>query len=408
MPATITVKDALKSIGSAVLRTPTIYSPGLSEQTGAEVWLKLENLQITGSFKVRGAYIKLMSLQPDQRKAGVVAASAGNHAQGVAYHASKLGIPATIVMPETTPFTKVARTEALGATVLLYGESFSEAVTKAYELVEKNNLTFIPPYDDPDIYLGQGSLMLEFIEDAPELDAVIVPIGGGGLISGCCLAIREANAKTAVFGVQSALYPSMIEAMAGVPSTSGGRTIAEGIAVKTPGNLTKPIIKENVETIFKADETAIEIAVHTLLTEQHLVAEGAGAASLAALLENKSKFKGKRVGLVISGGNIDSRTLSAVLMRGLVRQGRLARLRIEIPDTPGSLSKATGVIGANNGNIIEIHHRRLFHNVPIKLTEVDVVIETVDDRQLEQIISALNEAGFPTSILKGTSVADPG
>ncbi len=405
---TIKTAEAIHPMNGGVARTPTLHSPMLSKLSDSEVWLKLENLQTTGSFKVRGAQTKLSTLSPEQRKKGVIAASAGNHAQGVAYHAEKLGIPATIVMPKSTPFTKVARTEALGATIVLEGETLSEASDKAHQLERENGLTYIPPYDDPDIIAGQGSVMHEFLEDAPSLDSVIVPIGGGGLISGCALAVKEVGAQTKLFGVQSALFPSMISALEGTTPNIGGQTIAEGIAVKTPGVLTKTIIEKYVQKIFQVDETTLEKAVHLLLIEQKLVVEGAGAAPLAALIKHKETFKGQKVGLVISGGNIDARILSAVLMRGLAREGRLARLRMEVPDAPGSLARATEIIGKRNGNIIEIHHRRLFYDIPVKMTEVDVIIETIDGSQLDDIVTALVQAGFPTVTLKNTSSADPG
>ena len=403
-----TIKEAAELIKNRVLRTPTQFSPPLSDLTGAEVWLKLENLQVTGSFKARGALVKLSKLTPSLKKAGVVTASAGNHAQGVAYHSEKLGIPATIVMPTSTPFTKVTRTEAMGAKVILEGKTLDEATIKARQLERNDRLTYIHPYDDPDIYAGQGTLMKELLEDAPALDAVIAPIGGGGLISGCALALCGLELAPTLFGVQSTLYPSIVSAIEENHQPFGGRTIAEGIAVKRPGKLTLPIIRKHVKSVYQVDESALENAVHHLLSLQKIVVEGAGAAPLAALLNNLSTFRGKKVGLIVSGGNIDARILSAVLMRGLAREGRLARLRVAIPDNPGSLANATGVIGQCNGNIIEIHHRRLFYDVPVKTTEVDVIIETVDSRQLDIIVASLIKEGFPTSILKSTSESDPG
>jgi len=405
---TINTTKAVNKLTGRVTRTPTLHSPILSEITDSEVWLKLENLQIMGSFKVRGALSKLSTLTASQRKTGIVTASAGNHAQGVAYHAEKLGIPVTIVMPKPTPFTKVARTEALGARIILEGETLSEASEKAHELEREHGLTYIHPYDDPDIIAGQATVMHEFIEDAASLDSVIIPIGGGGLISGCALAVEQTSSPAKLYGVQSALFPSMISALKGISATIGGRTIAEGIAVKQPGELTQSIIEKYVQQIFEVDETVLERAVHLLLTEQKIVAEGAGAAPLAALLKHRDLFKGQKVGLVISGGNIDARILSAVLMRGLAREGRLARLRMEVPDTPGSLARATEIIGKCNGNIIEIHHRRLFYDIPVKMTEVDVIVETIDGGQLGKIITALVEAGFPTMTLQSTSNTDPG
>ena len=395
------------------MRTPGLSSVVLSELAGADIVLKLENLQLTGSFKPRGAYIKLASLSAKDRKLGVIAASAGNHAQGIAYHARELGIPATIYMPEATPFSKVGRTEALGAKVVLEGQGLAEAREAALRQCEAEGQAFIHPYDDEKIIAGQGTVGLELLTDYPDLDVIVVPIGGGGLIAGTALAAKALKPDIEVVGVEAALYPSMSHALRGAapaPASApgGGQTIADGIAVKVPGELTQPIIAEHVGDILLADETALERAVETYLVEQRLVTEGSGAASLAAVLENRDRFAGKKVGLVVSGGNIDSRLLSTILMRGLVREGRMVRLRVEITDAPGVLSKVSGLIGDCGGNIVEVYHHRLFYDLPVKQAEVDVVLETVDSAHVSEIIDKLENGGFRVRLLGGTSLAADG
>jgi threonine dehydratase len=372
--------------------------------------LKLETLHPTGSFKERGALNKLKSLTPEERAAGVIAMSAGNHAQGVAYHARRLGIPATIVMPEGTPFTKIERTEAHGATVVLRGHGLTEARRAAHALAEERRLTFVHPYDDPAIIAGQGTLALELLADVPDLDTLVVPIGGGGLISGIAIAAKALAPAIEIVGVQAALYPSMLNAVKGAPADaprdalSGGQTIAEGIAVKEPGRLTRQIVAALVADILLVDEAALERAVNILLDVQKLAVEGAGAASLAALLAHLERFRGRKVGLVLCGGNIDARVLSSILMRGLVRDGKLVRLRSEISDSPGVLSRITRILGERGGNIVEIYHQRLFYDVPVKRAEVDVVVETRNATHVGEIVGALNEAGFPTRLLSSTAV----
>jgi threonine dehydratase len=406
MAATVTLDDirrAESQLSGVVVETPTVHSRTLSAIAGCDIVLKLENLQYTGSFKDRGALVKLLSLSPEQRKAGVVACSAGNHAQGVAYHAERLGIPATIVMPEGTPFVKVRQTEMFGTRVVLQGEGFAEAAAFAAELRTRDGLTLVHPYDDPHIIAGQGTVALEMIDADPALDMLVVPIGGGGLIAGMAVAAKAFRPSITVIGVETELYPSMYQAIRGLPPTSGGQTIAEGIAVKKPGELTKPIVAQLVEDILLVSERAVEHAVQLLLEIEKTVAEGAGAAPLAAVLGNRERFAGKRVGLVVTGGNIDSRLLASVLLRGLIRDGRIVRLRVETRDVPGALGHVARLIGEKGGNIVEIYHQRLFYDVPVKLAELDVVLETRDPGHVDAIIGALRSAGFPTRLLGNTA-----
>lgn len=397
------IRDAARIIEGAVVRTPTVYSGPLSDLIGAEVHLKLETLQYTGSFKDRGALVKLASLTPRQAQSGVLAVSAGNHAQGVAYHARRLGIPATIVMPMTTPFTKINRTEALGARVLLHGDSVSGCMPYAEEIMRKEKLTFVHPFDDRHIIAGQGTVGLEILDDLPSFDALIAPIGGGGLISGIATAIAASGRKVEIVGVEAALYPSMRNSLRSEPITAGGVTLAEGIAIKTPGALTLPIVRDLVAEVVVADELSLEDAVQTMVVSAKVLAEGAGAAPLAALCSMRQRFAGKKVVLVVSGANIDSRILASVLMRGMVRTGQMARLRVTISDTPGILARVAQQIGERGGNIVEIVHQRLFFDVPVKQAEVDIVIETQDAGHIAEIIRHLEEEGFPTWRLGDTA-----
>ncbi|HZS85563.1 MAG TPA: threonine ammonia-lyase [Stellaceae bacterium] len=399
------IRAAAAAIAGEVLRTPAVPAPALSKLTGADIVVKLETLHPTGSFKERGALNKLKSLAPEQRAAGIIAMSAGNHAQGVAYHARRLGIPATIVMPEGTPFTKIERTAAHGARIVLRGAGLSEAHRAAQAIAAEQGLTFVHPYDDPAIIAGQGTIGLELLADFPELDAIVVPVGGGGLISGIAIAAKALNAGVEIVGVEAALYPSMLEALRGKPAPrpAGGQTIAEGIAVKDPGVLTRATVSALVSDILLVDESALERAIETLLDLQKLVVEGAGAAALAAVMAHPERFRGRRVALVLCGGNIDARLLASVLMRGLVRGGRLVRLRAEISDSPGVLAKLTHIIGEKGGNIVEIYHQRLFHDVPVKLAELDVVVETRNPGHVAEIVTALNAGGFPTRLLSNTA-----
>jgi threonine dehydratase len=409
LPVTIDdVRRAAEAIAGAVARTPLVHAAALSEIVGCEVFLKLETLQATGAFKERGALNKLLSLTAAERRAGVVAMSAGNHAQGVAYHARRLGIPATIVMPSGTPFTKIDRTEALGAKVVLKGDSLVEARRAADALTQQRGLAPVHPYDDPLVIAGQGTVALEILKDcqAP-LDALFVPIGGGGLISGIAVAMRALAPETEIIGVQSALYPSMYRVLQGIDPglPTEGTTLAEGIAVKEPGLLTRRIVAELVGGVRLVTERQLEAAVELLLERQKLVVEGAGAAGVAALLAEPKRFRGQRIGIVVTGGNIDARLMASLLMRGLVRGGRLVRLRCELPDLPGVLSRVSGVIGGLGCNIVEVHHQRLFHDTSVKRAELDVVVETQNARHVDTVIDALVAAGYPTRLLSGSDDA---
>ncbi len=400
------IREAAELIAGEVVRTPLVPAQRLSERLGCELFLKLESLQFTGSFKDRGALVKLKSLSPEQAKAGVIAMSAGNHAQGVAYHAQRLGIPSTIVMPEFAPFSKVERTRSFGARVLLTGDTLDASAVAAREIAEREGLAFVHPYDDPKIIAGQGTIGLELLEDQPDLDCVIVPIGGGGVISGTAIATKALRPEIKLYGVEAALFPSMTQSIRHQAPTSGGTTLADGIAVKNPGKMTQEIIERLVEEILLVDETAIETAVHLLVEQQKIVAEGAGASGVAALLENAERFAGRKVAAVICGGNIDVRLLSGVLTRGLVRDGRLVRLRIAIVDQPGVLAKVANFIGKTGGNIIEVQHQRLFHDVPAKLADIDAVIETKNAAHVDEIVANLEQGGFPTRVLSTWS-SDP-
>jgi len=403
------IQNAGKMIEGKVLRTPFMHSLKLSEISGAEVWLKLENLQHTGAFKVRGALVKLMSLSESERKAGVIAASAGNHAQGVGYFARQLGIPATIVMPKGTPFTKISRTEALGATVILFGHDFISARDHAYELSKKDGYAFVHPYDDEQVIAGQGTIALEILQDKPDLDALIVSIGGGGLISGVGIAAKAIKPDIEIHGVQASLFPSMYDAYHQVATDfTGDQTIADGIAVKEPSVNTHAIIDQVVDDVFLTGELEIEKAIQMYLELQRVIAEGAGAAPLAALMMHKERFVGKSVGLIVSGGNIDSRMLSSILMRGLAREGRLASLRINIPDMPGVLATISKIIGDSGANIIEVHHQRLFSDVALKQTQIDVAVETLDNKHVQNIVEVLSKAGFQTRVMSSPMAGEEG
>ena len=329
--------------------------------------------------------------------------SAGNHAQGVAFHARNLGIPATIVMPDFAPFSKVDRTRAYGASVLQTGDTLDASAQTAREITGREGLAFVHPYDDPKIIAGQGTIGLEMLADQPALDAIVVPIGGGGMISGIAIAAQALNPDIEIYGVQAKLYPSMLQAISGDDLDLGGQTLADGIAVKNPGKLTKAIVEQRVKKIFLVDEAAIESAVHCLVEEQKIVAEGAGAAGLAAIASNRERFAGRRVGCVVGGGNIDVRLLSSVLTRGLVRDGRIVRLRVDIVDRPGVLGRLAQYIGETGANIIEIHHQRLFQNVPPKSAEIDAVVETRNAEHVQEIVEHLREGGLPTRVLSDRS-----
>jgi len=389
------VEAAALAIAGKVIRTPCLKSETLSAMTGAQVWLKFENLQFTAAYKERGALNRLLTLTAEERARGVIAASAGNHAQGLAYHARRLGIPATIVMPRFTPIVKVQQTESHDANVVLFGEKYDDASAHALELAEKKGLVYVHPFDDAKVMAGQGTVGLEMLEDVPELDTLVVPIGGGGLISGIATVAKAQNREISVIGVQAELYPSMYAAMKGQSATCDGDTLAEGIAVKNPGKLTQEVVRALVDDIVLVGERDLERAVSLLLGIEKTVVEGAGAAGLAALLAHPRRFKGAKVGLVLCGGNIDTRLLASVLTRSLVREKRITSIRIIGNDQPGLLAKVSTVIGDNGGNIIEVFHNRMALDVPAKGAEFDITIETRDARHTQEIIDALNEAGFP-------------
>lgn len=405
LPTLDDIRAAAARVKGAVVRTWTAESRTLGRVTGARVVLKFENLQFTASFKERGALNKLASLSEAERARGVVAMSAGNHAQGVAYHAARLGIPATIVMPRFTPFVKVEHTRDHGAAVVLEGDTLSEAQAAARRLESERGLVFVHPYDDPLIVAGQGTVGLELIEDSPvPLDVVVVPVGGGGLISGVATAVKALSPRTEVIGVQSALYPAMVQALAGQTPQVGGDTIAEGIAVKEPGMLTRAIVAERVDALVTVDEDALETAIIHLLGIEKTVVEGAGAAGLAAVLAYPERFRGRTVGIVLSGGNIDQRLLASVILRDLVRKGRMARLRIAIADMPGALARITALIAENGGNIVDVAHQRVFSHLPAKDAVLEVAVETMDADRLRGLVAALRTAGYTVEELDGRAL----
>jgi threonine dehydratase len=388
------IQAARTTIAGAVLRTPMLPAYQLSQLTGAEVFVKYENLQVTNSFKERGALNKLASLSAAERRQGVIAMSAGNHAQAVAYHSRRLGIPATIVMPVTTPLVKVAATEAHGAAVVLHGQSVEESQARVEALAAERGLTVVHPFDDPRVIAGQGTLALEMLEDHPGLDTLIIPIGGGGLISGIAIAARAVRPQVEVVGVEAALYPSFRNALDGEPRPIGGPTLAEGIAVKNVGRLTLPLIRELVSDIVLVDEAQLERAVNAFLTLQKTIAEGAGAAGLAAMLAQPERFRGRTVGLVLCGGNIDPRILASVMVRELQREERIVSFRLTIPDRPGVLGHIATRLGELDANILGVDHKRLFLDVPAKGTRLDVTIETRDRAHANRIIATLAAEGF--------------
>ena len=391
------VRAAAKRIEGAVVRTPIAHSKTLSRITGAEIWLKFENHQFTAAYKERGALNALLLMDETQRKRGVIAASAGNHSQGLSYHGTRLGVPVTIVMPKTTPMVKVMQTEQVGGKVLLEGETFDEAYEYARSMEKQLGLTFVHPFDDPVVAAGQGTVALEMLEDAPELETLVVPIGGGGLISGMATVAKALNPKIEVIGVQALLYPSMYDRIKGEHLPCGGDTLAEGIAVKEPGEFTSRIISELVDDILLVGEADLEKAVSLLLQIEKTVVEGAGAAGLAAVMAHKERFAGKNIGLVLCGGNIDTRLLANVLLRDLAREGRLARLRITLQDRPGALYKVMHEFDAHSVNILEIYHQRIFTDLPAKGLVTDIECEARDRQQLEKLIAALRAKGYSVS-----------
>ena len=399
------IEAARRVIAGVVLRTPMLPAPKLSALTGADVYVKYENLQVTNSFKDRGALVKLASLSGAERKRGVIAMSAGNHAQSVAYHAQRLGIPATIVMPVTTPFVKVAATRSYGAEVVLHGETVAEAEARCEQILSERGPVLVHPYDDTSIIAGQGTIALEMLEEVPELDLLVIPVGGGGLIAGNLIAARARNSAIEVIGAEAALYPSIWNALHGKDRPIGGPTLAEGIAVKNVGKLALPVIRELAAEIILVDEAHLERAANSYLTLQKTMAEGAGAAGLAAMLAKPERFKGKKVGLVLTGGNIDPRVLASIMVRELERDSRIVSFRLTIPDQPGVLGTIATRLGTLGANILEVDHRRLFLDVPAKGAKLDVTIETRDAGHADEIIAAFAADGYqPVRIEPGAAL----
>ncbi len=388
------VRAAAERIKGHVVRTPTLYSKTLSKITGADIWLKFENLQFTAAYKERGALNALLLLNDEQRARGVIAASAGNHAQGLSYHGTRLGVPVTIVMPKTTPTVKVMQTESVGGTVVLEGETFDEAYDHARKLEIELGLTFVHPFDDPHVAAGQGTVALEMLEDAPEIETLVIPIGGGGLLSGMGVAARAIKPAIGLVGVQATLFPSMYAKLKHLDLPCGGDTLAEGIAVKVPGTFTSAVLAEIVDDIVLVDEPALETAVALLLQIEKTVVEGAGAAGLAALLTHRKRFAGRKIGLVLCGGNIDTRLLANVLLRDLARSGRLARLRLKLQDGPGALFKVVEEFNRAQVNILEVWHQRIFTSLPAKGLTAEIECEARDREQIDLLVSALRAKGY--------------
>ncbi|MDQ0316062.1 threonine ammonia-lyase [Amorphus orientalis] len=400
LPDLDAIREAAAEIDGQVVRTPCLPAPKLSQLVGAEIYVKYENMQVTNSFKDRGALVRLLRLSEEERRRGVIAMSAGNHAQAVAYHSSRLGIPATIVMPETTPFVKVQATQARGARVVLSGETLAESQIECERLRAEQDLTLIHPYDDPDVIRGQGTIALEMLEQAPDLDMLVVPIGGGGLISGIAIAAKALRPDITIVGTEAALYPSMWGMLRGESPTCGGNTLAEGIAVKNVGKLTYAAVRALVDDIMLVDEPSLERAVNAYLTLQKTMAEGAGAAGLAAVMMAPERFAGRKVGLVLCGGNIDARILASIMVRELARGERIVALRVVIQDRPGVLGELACTIGRLGGNILEVSHHRLFLNVPAKGTSVDFTIEIRDAAHAAELITAIEGLGFSVTRLE--------
>ena len=395
------IQAAREKLRGQVLKTPFTLSRTLSDIFGAEIWLKFENLQFTASFKERGALNRMLTLSDEERAKGVIAVSAGNHAQGVAYHAQRMGVPAVIVMPRFTPTVKVANTRRFGAEVVLAGDTFDDAKARGYEVARERGLIMIHPYDDEAVMAGQGTVALEMLEDQPKLDTLVIAIGGGGLISGISTAAKAVNPDIEIVGVQTERFPAMYAAVKGVTMPPGQYTIAEGIAVKSPGDLTLAVVQRLVDRIELVSEADIEHAIVVLLEIEKTVVEGAGAAGLAALLraqeEGSDRYKGKRIGLVLTGGNIDPLMLGELIERGMVRAGRLARIRVDLRDLPGALAHATKLIADAQANITEVHHQRAFTSLPVRNVEVDFVLQTRGPDHIQEVIDVLNAAGFAAS-----------
>ena len=388
------IRDTAVRLDGQIISTPMLEAPMLSRNLGCDLFLKLECLQHTSSFKARGALNAMLGFNDQQRQLGVIAMSAGNHAQAVAYHAEHMGIPATIVMPAQTPFAKVARTRAFGAKVVLEGRNLNECEGTVNALIQEHGLTLIHPYDNELVMMGQGTAGLEMLTDQPDLDILVVPIGGGGLMGGIATIARDMRPNIKIYGVQTELYPSMKLAVEGKEITCGCETLAEGIAVKKPGGVALPVIDALVDEILLVNERELEWAVGALIEQQRVVSEGAGAAGIAAIHANPALFAGKKVGVVICGGNIDPRLLASILNRNMAVDGRIARLRIDISDEPGMLAAISTTIGKCGGNIVEIYHQRLFYDVPAKLAKIDAVIETRGPTHVDEIIAALRAAYF--------------
>lgn len=382
------------AIRSATMRTPTVHAARLSLYLGVDLYLKLENLQHTNAFKARGALAKLLTLDAAQMKAGVIACSAGNHAQGVAYHATRLGIPSVIVMPEGTPFNKIKRTKDFGAEVVLHGAGFDESVQFTLDLAAERDITFIHPFDDPVVAAGQGTVALEMLEQEPDLDSIVVPIGGGGLIAGMAVAAKSVKPEVQIIGAQAANFDAVKAQFDDIDTNFGGATLAEGIAVRAPSPANMTIIKTHVDRVETATEAEIEAAVFDLLSHEKIVAEGAAGAGLAVIETLAKELRGKKVGLVVCGGNIDSRLLSTLILRGLVRDGRITRLTFEINDTPGQLSNISRIIGEAGANVIEVIHQRMMQSVSLKQAELEIVIEARDKHHVIDTVNELRAAGF--------------
>lgn len=388
------VRAAAERIAGKVVRTPTMHSSTLSAITGAEIWLKFENLQFTAAYKERGALNALLLLSEERKKRGVIAASAGNHSQGLSYHGTRLGVPVTIVMPRTTPMVKVMQTESVGGKVVLEGESFDEAYAHARKLETELGLTFIHPFDDPNVAAGQGTVALEMLEDVPQLDTLVLPIGGGGLASGMSTIARDINPDIGLIGVEAQLYPSMYNLLKGTSLPIGGDTLAEGIAVFAPGQFTSKVLRGMLDDFLLVSESRIEASLALLLQIEKTLVEGAGATGLGAVIDNRELFAGKNVGIVLSGGNIDTRLLANVLLRDLARSGRLARLKIGLQDRAGALFKVSKVFHEHNVNIIEVWHQRIFTHLPAKGLVTEIECEARDREQLETLIAALRREGY--------------
>lgn len=388
------VRAAAERISGQVVRTPTLYSKTLSNITGADIWLKFENLQFTAAYKERGALNALLQLTEEQRSRGVIAASAGNHAQGLSYHGTRLGMPVTIVMPKTTPTVKVMQTESVGGKVVLEGETFDEAYAHARKLEGELGLTFVHPFDDPRVAAGQGTVALEMLEDAPEIETLVVPIGGGGLLSGMGTAARGIKPGIGLVGVQAQLFPSMYAKLKHLDLPCGGDTLAEGIAVKEPGEFTSKVLASIVDDVVLVSEAALESAVAVLLQIEKTVVEGAGAAGLAAVMTHKKRFAGRKVGIVLCGGNIDTRLLANVLLRDLARSGRLGRLRITLQDRPGALFKVVEEFNRHQVNILEVWHQRIFTSLPAKGLTAEIECEARDREQIDRLVAGLRAKGY--------------